>query len=304
MKIARHVLILFVLLGFTHLIAGEQVRVLVWDEQQPQQKEAYGSQFLGETVAAHLNAKPGLFVKSVRLDDPEQGLGEDTLDATDVLVLWCHRRVRDQDDARMESVVQRVISGRLALIALHSAHWSKPFVRLMQERSKADAFARVPEAERKTSQWLFLNDKPYYKGVKFDAPLTPSLERVEGVWQLTLPQCVFPAFRADGQPSHVKTLLLQHPIAAGLPDRWDIPQTEMYGEPFHVPDPDEVVFEETWDKGERFRSGMVWKVGSGRVFYFRPGHETYPIFKQTEPLRVIENAARWLAPSNMLQHSR
>jgi len=88
--------------------------------------------------------------------------------------------------------------------------------------------------------------------------------------------------------------LPQHPIAAGLPAHWDIPQTEMYGEPFHVPAPDEVVFEESWDKGEHFRSGCVWKVGKGRVFYFRPGHEIYPIFKQAEPLKVVENAARWL----------
>ena len=60
--------------------------------------------------------------------------------------------------------------------------------------------------------------------------------------------------------------------------KWDIPQTEMYGEPFHVPTPDEVVFEEKWDEGEHFRSG----------------HETYPVYKQAEPLRVIENAVRWL----------
>jgi trehalose utilization protein len=298
MKSAKCLSILFLSIGFTQLKAAQPVRVLVWDEQQPQQKEAYGSRFLGETVAAYLNERPGLIVKSARLDDAEQGLSEETLETTDVLVLWCHRRVKDQDDARMESVVGRVMSGRLALVALHSAHWSKPFVRLMQERSKTDALMKLPEGEKKTAQWMFLNEKPYYRGVKFDAALTPSVERVDGVWQLTLPQCVFPAFRADGQPSHVKTLLPEHPIATGLPEQWDIPQTEMYGEPFHVPAPDEVVFEETWDKGERFRSGMVWRIGTGRVFYFRPGHETYPIFNQAEPLRVIENAARWLGSSN------
>ena len=58
---------------------------------------------------------------------------------------------------------------------------------------------------------------------------------------------------------------------------------------------DAVVFEERWDKGEHFRSGCVWQVGKGRVFYFRPGHETFPVFKQLEPLRVLENAARWVA---------
>ena len=86
-------------------------------------------------------------------------------------------------------------------------------------------------------------------------------------------------------------------MAEGLPAKWDVGQTEMYDEPFHVPAPDDVVFEERWDKGEFFRSGCVWQVGKGRVFYFRPGHEIYPVYQQVEPLRVIENAVRWLNPA-------
>jgi len=58
-----------------------------------------------------------------------------------------------------------------------------------------------------------------------------------------------------------------------------------------------VVFEERWDAGEHFRSGCVWNIGKGKVFYFRPGHETYPVFRQEIPLRVIENACRWLGAS-------
>ena len=273
---------------------AEPIRVLVWDEQQPQQKEAYGEKFLGETIAAHLEQQSGLSVKTARLDEAEQGLSDATLEHTDVLVFWCHRRVKEQDDARMEAVVKRVLDGKLSLIALHSAHWAKPFVRLMQERAKADALQQLPEAERASAKWEFVNEQPYYKGVKNDAPLTPALAHENGVWKLALPLCVFPAYRADGAHGHLTTVLPQHPIAAGLPAHWDIPQTEMYGEPFHVPAPDEVVFEESWDKGEHFRSGCVWKVGKGRVFYFRPGHEIYPIFKQAEPLKVVENAARWL----------
>ena len=284
------------LLALTATVSAKDTRVLVWDEQQPQQKEAYGEKFLGETIAAYLEKQPGLSVQTSRLDDASQGLSDATLDATDVLIFWCHRRVKDQDDARMEAVVRRVLAGKLSLIALHSAHWAKPFVRLMQERAKADALKQLPESERASARWEFVNDQPYYKGVKAGAPLTPSLVQVGGVWKLTLPQCVFPTYRTDGAPGHLTTVLPQHPIAAGLPARWDIPQTEMYGEPFHVPAPDEVVFEEQWDKGERFRSGCVWQVGQGRVFYFRPGHETYPVFKQAEPLRVVENAVRWLAP--------
>ena len=68
----------------------------------------------------------------------------------------------------------------------------------------------------------------------------------------------------------------------------------MYNEPFHVPEPDAVVFEEHWEGGEWFRSGSVWQVGRGRVFYFRPGHEIYPIYKNSTALKIIENAVRWM----------
>ncbi len=297
MKHAITILLTAVVLhSLSALHAADPIRVLVWDEQQPQQKEGYGEKFLGETIAAQLEKQPGLSVKTAKLDEPDQGLSDATLDATDVLIFWCHRRVKDQDNARMEAVVKRVMEGKLSFIGLHSTHWGKPFVRLMQERAKADAVKALPESERATAKWEFLNDAPYYKAVGRAARITPFVEKGEGnLWKLALPACVFPVYRNDGAPSHVTTLLPQHPIAAGLPAQWDIPQTEMYGEPFHVPAPDEVVFEEKWDKGEHFRSGCVWQVGKGRVFYFRPGHETYGIFKQAETLRVVGNAVRWLA---------
>ena len=284
----RHLIATLLFTAALH--AADPIHVLVWDEQQPKQSQGYGDKFLGDTIAAHLSTLPGLSVKSTNLNAPEQGLDDATLDTTDVLIFWSHVRQKDQDDARVEAVVKRVMDGKLSLIALHSAHWSKPFVRLMQERSKADAMKEMPGV-----QWEYTNDKPYGIVKPKVARITPFIEKGEGnTWKLTLPQCVFPSYRADGAPSHVTTLLPDHPIVKGLPAVWDIPQTEMYGEPFHVPSPDEVVFEEKWDKGEQFRSGCVWKVGVGRVFYFRPGHETYPVFKQAEPLRVIENAARWL----------
>ncbi|MEO6336606.1 MAG: ThuA domain-containing protein [Verrucomicrobiota bacterium] len=273
---------------------SKPVRVLVWDEQQPEQKQAYGDKFLGETITAYLGAQHGITVKTVNLASPEQGLDEATLDSTDVIVWWGHIRHPAVTDAQAERVVARVKDGRLGLIALHSAHWSKPFVHLMQDRAKSDALAHVPAAERATAKWEYLNEKTIFQAPKRDDPLTPSLTHEGEVWRLALPLCVFPAYRPDGAPSHVTTLLPLHPIAAGLPAKWDVAQTEMYDEPFHVPPPDAVVFEERWDKGEHFRSGCVWQVGKGRVFYFRPGHEVYPVYKQAEPLRVIENAVRWL----------
>jgi len=270
------------------------VRVLVWDEQQPEQKQAYGDKFLGETIAAHLGAQPGIKVRTANLDSPEQGLDQATLDSTEVIVWWGHVKNAALTDAHAGRVAARVKEGKLALIALHSAHWSKPFVRLMQDRAKSDALAQVPAADRTTAKWEYLNETILYKAPQRGDPLTPSLAHEGDVWRLSLPLCVFPAYRPDGAPSHVTTLLPLHPIAAGLPAKWDVEHTEMYDEPFHVPPPDAVVFEERWDKGEHFRSGCVWQVGKGRVFYFRPGHEVYPVYKQAEPLRVIENAVRWL----------
>jgi trehalose utilization protein len=276
--------------------AGEPkpVRVLVWDEQQPEQAKAYEN-FLGGAIAEYLGKQPGLRVLSVNLSLPQQGLDSATLDSSDVLVWWGHRKHADVKNERVEEVVERVLDGRLGFIGLHSAHFAQPFIRLMQERAKLDAPKQIPEAERATAKFDFTAPAKR-AGVKHDTKLTPYLEKIDGVWRLTPPACAFPVWRNDGAPSHVRTLLPDHPIALGLPAAWDIPQTEMYSEPFHIPAPDAVVFEERWDKGEHFRSGSAWQVAKGRVFYYRPGHETYPVFRQAENLRVIENAVRWVAP--------
>ena len=70
----------------------------------------------------------------------------------------------------------------------------------------------------------------------------------------------------------------------------------MYDEPFHVPEPDAVLLEERWAGGEWFRSGCLWELGKGKVFYFRPGHETFAVYKEKPVLQILENAARWLGP--------
>jgi trehalose utilization protein len=282
--------------ALTAAAAPDPIRVLVWDERQPEQKKAYGGAFLGDTIAAWLSKQPGIVAKSVGLDSPDQGLDAATLDATDVIIWWGHQKHMEVSEARSAEVVKRVIEGKLGFVPLHSAHWARPFVSLMQERAKSDALAKLPESERATARWEFLNTSPVGKLVKHSDPLTPSLSNENGVWKLTLPQCVFPDYRPDGAPSQMTTLLPDHPLAAGLPPQWSLQQTEMYNEPFHVPTPDAVVFEERWEKGEHFRSGCAWQIGKGRVFYFRPGHETYPVFQDENCLRVILNAARWTAP--------
>lgn len=279
------------------LAADAPIRVVVWDEQQPAQKQVYEN-FLGNAIADYLKSRPGFVVTSVAQNDPEQGLSNQTLDQCDVLVWWGHVRQRDIKWETGQKLVERIKQGKMSLIALHSAHWSTPFIEAMNERSVTDALAKLTPEQRKSVKVETI--RPAYAVPKRDAEITPSSELVtqpDGsfVLKVKLPNCVFPAYRGDGKPSHVKTLLPNHPIAKGLPATFDIPHTEMYDEHFHVPKPDEVIFEERWDAGEHFRSGAVWKIGQGRVFYFRPGHETFDVFKQPEPLMIVENAARWLA---------
>lgn len=87
-----------------------------------------------------------------------------------------------------------------------------------------------------------------------------------------------------------------HPIAEGLGDYFELPAEEMYGEPFGIPEPDGVIFISWFTGGEVFRSGAVWQRGNGRVFYFRPGHETYPTYHDRNVQRVIANGVRWCRP--------
>lgn len=87
-----------------------------------------------------------------------------------------------------------------------------------------------------------------------------------------------------------------HPIAEGLGEYVELPNTEMYGERFDIPTPDELVFISWFEGGEVFRSGCCWRRGHGRVFYFRPGHETLPIYYNPQIQRILVNAVRWAAP--------
>ena len=87
-----------------------------------------------------------------------------------------------------------------------------------------------------------------------------------------------------------------HQIAEGLGEYFELPQEEMYGERFDIPQPDELVFISWFQGGEVFRSGCCWHRGKGKIFYFRPGHESYPTYKDPNVLKVIENAVRWAKP--------
>ena len=103
-------------------------------------------------------------------------------------------------------------------------------------------------------------------------------------------------WREAGERERLWVVAPGHPIAEGLGEFFEVPQAEMYGEHFDIPAPDELVFVSWFEGGEVFRSGCCFYRGRGRIFYFRPGHETHPIYYQAEVQRVIHNAVRWAAP--------
>jgi trehalose utilization protein len=110
-------------------------------------------------------------------------------------------------------------------------------------------------------------------------------------------------WREAGERERIWVLEPGHPIARGLPECFVIPHAEMYGERFDIPAPDTLVFCSWFQGGEVFRSGCCFYRGRGKVFYFRPGHETYPIYYQPEVQQVLVNAVAWAAPVDGPPHN-
>ena len=106
-------------------------------------------------------------------------------------------------------------------------------------------------------------------------------------------------YRDDGSRVTIIVKAADHPIARGVRD-FELAHTERYGEAFEVPEPEAVVFDGRYtlpDGTEQMaRQGLVWTVGKGRVLYFQPGHETYPILYQDEVKHILRNAVQWAAP--------
>lgn len=100
-------------------------------------------------------------------------------------------------------------------------------------------------------------------------------------------------WREAGDREVVWTVNPGHPITHGVPEVFIVPHQEMYGEFFDIPQPDELVFISSYTGGEVFRSGCCFYRGAGRVFYFSPGHETYPVYEQPEIRRVLANGVLW-----------
>ena len=275
---------------------SKKIRILIWDERSDAEKEAYDN-FLGNCIADQLKKNPAFIVVSSGLNEVEQGISERLLNETDVLIWWGHVKQAEISPQKGKDIVERIKAGRLSFIALHSAHWATPFVQAMNEITKIRILA---DGTFKEEDLKFVSPTKQYTIPKYDSRITPYM--VESRFpdghktaEVHLPICCFPSVRNDGKPSTVNVLQPNHPIMKGLPKNFKIPQTEMYNEPFHVPAPDQVLFEETWEKGEWFRSGMLWNLGKGKVFYFRPGHETFPVFKEEKVIQILSNAVTWMA---------
>jgi trehalose utilization protein len=215
-------------------------RVTVWTEHRQERSDAAVATVYPDGIHAAIAAglgDAGFDVRTATLDEPEHGLTDEVLAATDVLTWWGHVAHAEVDDAIVDRVQRRVLDG-MGLIVLHSGHHSKIFRRLM--------------------------------GTTADLKWREAGER-ERIWVVDR----------------------SHPIADGLGESFAIDHEEMYGEPFDVPAPDQLVLISWFEGGEVFRSGCCYSRGRGRIFYFRPGHETHPTYFQPEVRRVIANAVTW-----------
>lgn len=220
-----------------------KVRVTVWNEFRHERKNEFVRKIypdgMHEVIARSLRKQPDLDVRTATLDQEGQGLPQEVLDKTDVLMWWGHIAHHEVQDELVDRIQKRILDG-MGLVVMHSGHMSKIFRRMMGT-SCGLCWREAAERER--------------------------------IWVVN--------------PNH--------PITQGLGRYIEIPHTEMYGEHFDIPDPDELLFISWFEGGEVFRSGAVWHRGKGRIFYFRPGHETYPIFYHEEVLKVLTNGVRWTA---------
>ncbi|GHU53412.1 trehalose utilization protein ThuA [Bacilli bacterium] len=241
-----------------------QIKVTVWNEyfanlpSPASLEEAFGGKSLfnlqkrkevadvypeglHKAIADFLNKDNDIKAGVSIISDPEQGLSEQVLNNTDVLVWWGHMYHHLVEDRFVQRVADRVQRG-MGIIFLHSAHRSKPFVNLLGTSGRLS----WREADERCRVWT-------------------------------------------ANPAH--------PIAAGIPTQFVIDKEEMYSEPFGIPEPDSTVFISWYEGGNVFRSGVTYHREYGKVFYFQPGHETYPNYHNETVQKVITNAVKWARPT-------
>ncbi len=106
-------------------------------------------------------------------------------------------------------------------------------------------------------------------------------------------------WREAGEKERLWIVSPGHALVEGIEDEYfELPETEMYGEYFDIPQPDELILISWFEGGEVFRSGCTFKRGKGKIFYFRPGHETYPIYHHPTVARILANGVLWAKPTS------
>lgn len=242
---------------------AKTLRVLIWDENPAHApKELYPEGIRG-AVAEGLRALGDgrLEVTTAHLDDPEQGVTDELLANTDVLVWWGHARHGEVTDELAARVAKRVREGGMGFVALHSAHYSKTFKQVVDGHG-----------------------------------------HLKGGWR-----------ESEEDSEVIRVCAPWHPVAAGLDD-FTLDHEEMYGGPFDVPPYECLVLQSFFPVGrETFPCGIVWTVGQGidpeftsgggnganqgegigRVFYFRPGHESFGTYFNENVKKVILNGVLW-----------
>jgi trehalose utilization protein len=217
----------------------DPIRVLAWSEMT-EPREVY-PQGINGAIADHLRGLPDMEVRTAALDDAGQGVSEEALARTDVLLWFGHVRHGQVSAESVARVVRHVKERGMGYLPLHSSHYSQPL---------------------------------------------KQLTGTSGSWR---------DYVENGKPARILVVDSGHPITRGVED-FTIPAEEWYGEPYEVPTPEAVVLVGLYDDGrEVARDGITWTIGEGRVFYFRPGHETYPIYHMPEVRRILENGVRWCA---------
>ncbi|MEZ2390056.1 ThuA domain-containing protein [bacterium RCC_150] len=227
-------------------MTDKKLKIVVWNEavhearNRPETMAEMYPEGIHGAIASGLRAfYPEAEISTATLADPEHGLDEATLAATDVLLWWGHIAHNEVSDEVVGRVQHHVLGG-MGLVVLHSAHFAKIFTRLLGT--------------------------------------TCSLK-----------------WRNDGERELVWTVKPSHPIAAGVESPILIPKQEMYGELFDIPEPDDLIFISSFEGGEVFRSGVTFSRGKGRIFYFSPGDQEYPVYHQAQIQRVIANGVGWVA---------
>ena len=223
-----------------------RINVTIWNEFTHEKHNEYVKSIypdgLNAAIKKYLEGDGNFNIRLAALDDPEQGLPDEVLNSTDVLLWWGHMRHGDVKDGLVAKIRRRVISEVMGFITAPLGTRVKTV--LLDHRNRRRAL--VGETNSLKSYW---------------------------------------------------NLLPSHPIAAGIPDSFLLEIEEMYGEPFNIPQPDELVFTSWFKNGNIFRSGCCYYRGLGKIFYFQPGHESCSSFHNQYVHKILSNAIYLAAPN-------